>query len=416
MVFNNQDGKPSARVGATRFTLILVLLFATAGCASLARPTYPIGIYSVPKSNLPAVSQAGFNLVTGPAEKVYLDYAAQLHLKVLARPGTAAGKDFDATPMRTTIQLWDSHPALWAWCLADEPDLNGVAPDDVRRMQRFAKNLGAHRPTALVLYQGAEALNYGNIADITMVDRYPIPWLPLANFPQHIRLARLGVGKKKPLIAVIQAFDWSYYPKLLPDQKNLRPPTYQELRCMTYCALARGANGLFYYCFDDGQWKAQEHPETWTALKNVVAEVNRRLPLFEAEHIWWSYNHEFTDPASGYNPALESSVCPALLRVTLGNAALPSGQYLLAVNNTDRTFSYRISLPCRVTTEIPVLGEDREAAVMDGWLEDKFGPFDLHIYGPIRALDRSTELRSVKRVRKRNTSQKQPRRERNRPT
>ena len=112
--------------------------------------------------------------------------------------------------------------------LVDEPDLNAVAPEDVQRAHRYLKLLGARKPTALVLSQRGETLDYGNIADITMVDPYPVPWLPLANFPQHVRLARLALGKKKPLIAVIQAFDWSSYRTLLPDQTGLRAPTRRK--------------------------------------------------------------------------------------------------------------------------------------------------------------------------------------------
>ena len=243
------------------YSLVLALLLMLAtGCQHPSRPFYPVGIYSVPKADLPLVRQAGFNLVTGPAEKSYLDSAGQLGLKVLASPGTSAGKRFDAGRARQVLAQLDGHPALWAWSLVDEPDLNGVSPDEVKLVQRFVKTQRAHKPTALVLYQGGEALNYANIADLTMIDRYPIPWLPLANFPQHIRMARLALGQDKPLIAVIQAFDWGYYPKLLSGGKNLRPPTYEELRCMTYCALARRATGLFYYCFDDGAWKLKEAP------------------------------------------------------------------------------------------------------------------------------------------------------------
>jgi hypothetical protein len=337
----------------------------------------------VPKQDLATVGAAGFSVVSGPAEKPFLDDAAQHHLRVLASPGTTAGRDFDAQKMRAAVRRCDAHPALWAWSLVDEPDLNGVSPEVVRHVQRFAKNIGAQKPTALVLFQGGEALNYANIADITMVDRYPIPWLPLANFPQHVRLARLALGKKKPLIAVIQAFDWTYYPKLLPGRKNLRPPTYQELRCMTYCALARGATGLFYYCFNDGSWDAQAHSETWTALKEVVGEVKQRLPLFEAEPVWWPYTHEFTDPNQGFNAALESSICPALLRVKAGNATVARGQYLLTVNNTDRKLGYRISMPCANAESLPVVGEQRSVRIKEFWLEDDFGPLDVHIYGPL---------------------------------
>lgn len=368
---------------AAGFVFAGLLLFGT-GCQHARQPQfYPLGIYSVPKEDLPLVRNAGFNLVTGPAEPAYLDSAGRLGLGVLASPGTSAGKGFDTQRARRTLEQFDRHPALWAWYLVDEPDLNGVSPADVKRAEKFVKVQGARKPTALVLYQGGEALNYANIADITMVDRYPIPWLPLASFPQHVRMARLALGPDKPLIAVIQAFDWTYYPKLLPGEKNLRPPTPTELRCMTYCALARRATGLFYYCFDDGAWKMRDHPATWDALRAVIEEVNARRPLFQAEHLWWPYAHEFVG-VRGFNAALESSICPTLLRVKQGNQIIPAGEYLLAVNNTDQPLTYRITVPPTPLVRVPVVEEDREVELNKGWLEDKFGPLDVHIYGPLQ--------------------------------
>jgi hypothetical protein len=370
-------------VNPVKVTALLLLLLLT-GCQHPGRAPYPIGIYSVPKADLPAVREAGFNIVTGPAERAYLDAARRVGLKVLASPGASAGKNFSAQRARQVVGQLDRHPALWAWYLVDEPDLNGVSPEQVKAAQRFVKSLGARKPTALVLYQGGEALDYANIADVTMVDRYPIPWLPLANFPQHVRLARLALGPDKPLIAVIQAFDWSSHPKLLPGERNLRPPTYKELRCMTYCALARRATGLFYYCFDDHAWKLKDHPAVWDAVREVVKEVNQLQPLFEGEHVWWPYVHAFPDPGTGFNAALESSICSTLLRVRQGNTTTPAGDYLLTVNNTDRTLAYRITMPPTTMREVAVLREDRNTTIAKGWLEDKFGPLDVHIYGPMQ--------------------------------
>lgn len=376
-------GRAAGRLGSAVLAAVLLL---ACGCRHSPEPFYPLGIYGARGTNdLQTIRNAGFNLVAGRAEKGYLDSAGQVGLKVLATPGASAGPKFSEDRAREVVSQFDSHPALWAWYLIDEPDLNGVSPGDVQRAQRFVKSLAARKPTALVLYQGGEALHYGDIADITMIDRYPIPWLPLANFPQHVRLARLGVPRDKPLIAVIQAFDWRYYPKLLPGQDNLRPPTHEELRCMAYAALTRGVTGLFFYCFDDGKWKLQEHPEVWEAVQKVVAEVNERLPLFQAAHVWWPFVHEFPDHEdAGFNAALESSVNPALVDVPAGNAAVPPGKYLIAVNNTDRPLTYRITLPRLESNRAPVFGESRELTVADDWLEDQFAPFEVHIYGPLR--------------------------------
>jgi hypothetical protein len=371
--------------GIAMSCLGLLLLFPS-GCQHNRSEFYPIGIYSVNSINdFPAVRSAGFNLVMTVLDEEHLR-AAQVHgLKILASPGTSAGEQFNAQSARAAVLSFDRHPALWAWYLVDEPDLHGISPQAVRNAHQFIKGLGSTKPTALAICQGSAALQYANIADLLMIDRYPIPWLPLANFPQHVRMARLGLGPNKPLIAVIQAFDWTVYPDLLPGRANLRAPTYAELRCMAYCALVRQANGLFYWCYDDGKWQIDQHAELWKSLRNVIAEVNAKLPLFKADHVWWPYIHDFGDLTTAFNGALESSVTPAMLRVKKGNTSVSAGDYILAVNTTDRIHQYRFRLPHEVgkAVEVEVLGESRMLAVQKGWVEDEFRPFAVHIYGPL---------------------------------
>ncbi|MFO1496817.1 MAG: hypothetical protein U1G07_00215 [Verrucomicrobiota bacterium] len=366
------------------FLLLSVCYALTAGCAHRQCATYPIGIYGVQSTNEQTiVREAGFNIVVGRAETAYLDCARGLGLKVLAPPGTSAGPRFQPGRARRVIQEFDRHPALWSWYLIDEPDLHAIAPEDVTRADRFVKSLGARKPTTLALYQGAEAFNYASAADIVMVDRYPVPWLPLANFPQHIRLARFAAGKDKPLIAVIQAFDWNHYPQLRPPAASFRPPTYEEIRCMTYAALARRASGLFYYCYDDESWKMRDHADTWNALKRVIAEVNQLLPLFEAAHVWYPFVHEIEPAQHRFNEALETSIIPALLQIAEGNAFLAPGKYLLAVNTTDRQLNYRVALEELKVKSLPVLGETDEIILRGHWLEDRFEPYAVRVYGPL---------------------------------
>jgi hypothetical protein len=207
----------------------------------------------------------------------------------------------------------------------------------------------------------------------------------LANVGQHVRLTRLALGKNRALIAVIQCFDWRFYPEALPIQESQRPPTQAEIRCMAYCALAERADGLFFYAFDDGRWKLSDHPETYAALEKVLREITRRQPLFQAEHCWWPYAHEFTPWKIGYNAALESSVSLALLRVRHGNPFIPAGAYILAVNNTDRQFNYRFSLPRHLASPVPVVDEDRLVDHDGRWATDQFAPYAVHVYGPLPA-------------------------------
>lgn len=394
---------PPAFVGrrywtASRVAMVplLSLLAVLACCSSMQPRFYPLGISGVRDAGaLPTVRDAGFNLVFGPADPPFLDSAKANGLKVISSTGLGAASDLNAALAREKVLRRDRHPALWAWCLADEPEMHLVPPADVRRARRLLERAGARKPTAVVLFQGYAAGDYANIADMTFCDRYPIPWLPLANFGQHLKMVRLALGKDKPLIAIVQAFDWKYYPEQHDEEPaRLRAPTYEEIRCMTYSALAEGANGLFYYAFDDGpgRWRMQEHPETWQAVREVVREVKTRLPLFQAEHVWWPKDYAWEGNDRGFNAALLSSIDLVLLRVNKGAGTVPKGMYILAVNNTDQPHVFRFRLPAGTAGDLPVLDEDRRLPIQTGWVQDSFSPFAVHVYGPLKLPATSQQL------------------------
>ncbi len=369
--------------------MVLGALLLAAGCRHASPPFYPLGIYSVRSTNdFAAISAAGFTVVSGPAEPGYLGAARTAGLRVLASFGTRAGGKFDEAKAREAVARFDRHPALWAWYLADEPDLNGVSPPQVERAHRALKRAGAGKPTALVLSKGYEALHYAPIADITMIDYYPISWLPLAAFPKQVRQARLALGRSRPMVAVIQAFDWSRYPAFHFPEKDLRAPTPEELRCMAYAALVCRATGRFFYPFNDGCWDMRREPRMWEALCGLVTEIRERQPLFQSRQLWWPYTVRFGDPLRRFNAALEAAIQPAFLRVRRGSQCVPAGDYLLAVNTTDQAHSYRISLPYPRESLVPVLGEDRACPVASHWLTDEFAPWAVHVYGPLTGRDK----------------------------
>src|ERR1017187_2365373 len=366
---------------AVRLVLIAFLGAMLTGCRSPAPGFFPLGIYAAGSTNsLQEIRSAGFNLVTGPADHEFLQAAGLHQLHVLASIPAIPGRSFSSSQIKSTVRRQDSNPNLWAWYVVDEPDLNGISPTAVARANRAVKRFG-RKPTALVLNSGTDALDYAAIPDILMIDRYPVPWLPLANFSQHVRLARFASGPPKPLIAVIQAFDWNYYPELVDNRPNLRVPTYEEIRCMTYSAVAEGANGLFYYAYDDGKWRMKDHPETWDALRKVAGEVNQRLPLFTAPHPWSGVYVTYSDWVSGWNESLNSAVTTVLLEVKVGNSTVNKGRYVLSVNTTRRTLNFQVHLPILPGT-IAVFEENRNLRLRDGVFSDAIGPYAVHIYGP----------------------------------
>lgn len=361
--------------------LICLAAFVT-GCRHAPEPFFPIGIYAPGSTNnFPLLKAVGFNTVVGPADRGFLDAAQRYGLKVLANPGTHAGPKFNPQQATRAVRTFDRHPALWSWYLADEPDMHGIPPWDVQAAHDWMKRAGARKPTSLVLYNGFEAPHYADIPDVLMIDRYPVPWAPLATFDQHVRLARHAAGQKKPLMAVLQAFDWSQYPEQMPEKVAMRPPTYEELRCMVYSALVQGANGLFFYPFDDGRWRQLEHPETWEPLQRVVAEVNERLPLFMGERLWWPWRQALSYGGKKHRNAAEESA------VVLGHFRVPEwatdsrpAELLIAVNTLEEAVEIRLKSPWPDAQRLGMLGEGEAKVIVDGRLADRLAPYAVRVY------------------------------------
>ena len=390
--FPTPQRKNSARQIAITALALLTFALAGSGCRQVPQKIsgadfYPLGIYGVKSNDFGAVRAAGFNLVFGAPSLDVLETATRQGLRVVAYPPALTKGDAATAANAIVAQTADRHPGLWAWYLADEPELNRVSPAVLRERRTALRAAGANKPTAVVFYHAAEARHYAAESDIMMVDRYPVPWQPLAVASAQWRLGRLIAGRTKPFIAVLQAFDWNAHAEMLPGETNLRPPTHTELRCMVYQALAQGADGLFFSAWESGSWKLREHPATWTALQQVVGEVNDRRGLFQAEPLWWPRAYEFGARAARFNATQDASISPVLLRVTAASRTVPVGDYLLCVNTTPIAQLFSFGVPAKGLEQMPVLGEARYVPVDSDWAMDDFAPYAVHIYGPFHATE-----------------------------
>lgn len=382
---------PLQKIGITAVVLFAIT-FAAAGCRQVPKNSsspdfYPLGIYGVKSNDFGAVRAAGFNVVFGAPSLDVLETATRQGLRVVASPPALGKGDAASAANAVVARTADRHPGLWAWYLADEPELNRVSPAVLRERRAALRAAGANKPTAVVFYHASDAHHYAAESDIVMVDRYPVPWEPLAVAGAQWRLGRLTAGPAKPFIAVLQAFDWSAHKDLLPGEGNLRPPNRGELRCMVYQALAQGADGLFFYAFESGSWKLREHPATWQALQEVIGEVNDRRGLFKGERLWVPRAFNLGSGPERRNATLDASIAPVLLRVTVPSRTVPVGDYLLCVNTTPMPQFMGFGIPAKGLEQLPVLGEGRYVPVESDWAADDFAPYAVHIYGPFHATE-----------------------------
>lgn len=371
--------------------LILVIFLCGSGCkvASSSRNAYLVGIYAPGNpTNYAMLRDVGFSHIVSSANLANLDAAHSAGLQVIAPPGLQAQQNFDTKRVWRTVRKADKHPALYAWYLIDEPDMSKTDPADVQHLNCYLKAKSIKKPTTLVMFKGYEAFDYANIPDIMMLDRYPIGWQPVETFSKHLRLARYAAGPEKPLIAVIQVFDWRYYPQVFgAEGKNTRPPTLEEIRNMTWSSLALGATGIFYYCYNDSGWKIKDHPQQWDYLQKVVSEIRLFEPFFSAEHGWWEKKIQYLNPEQSFNEVYEPSILSAKLIVKKGNEHIAAGEYIVCVNTTGQFIDFKISLPgirngSVLSRNVPDMANHLSES-RDGFITEKLDPFQTRIYGPL---------------------------------
>ncbi len=181
-------------------------------------------------------------------------------------------------PKRGKVSVDRSRTNLLAWWLYDEPGQHNLPPREVRRLNDAVKAVGNH-PTTVVIYHPENFARYADSADILTVDPYPIPHRPITLVSDTVDRAVATVGARRPVWAIIQAFDWSGVSDEARRSGEARLPTEDEERCMAYLAVIHGARGLFFYV--SGRGHSFESPH-WPALDRVIRRLRTELPAFLA--------------------------------------------------------------------------------------------------------------------------------------
>lgn len=236
------------------------------------REFFPLGMYHVSwgydaearLAMLRDCASAGFNWVhvgVKPDEVesfgAFLDEAEKLGMKV--------GVEFGLDPA-LIIEKYKDHPAILTWNPGDEPDGQGVGPEEMQtRYDRF-KRLDPNHPVYTTLCVPATYGDYVRGTDIAAPDPYPIPHSSVLMVWDYLsRAQREAEPYGTSVWGILQCFGeyggWG------------RAPTPEELRAMTWLALLAGVKGLIYYTYADGSWEVQSHPEQWEAMKRITSEL-----------------------------------------------------------------------------------------------------------------------------------------------
>ncbi len=236
------------------------------------------------------------------------------------------------------------HPALLCWYVFDEPSGSRFAEADAR--VHLAKQLDPAHP-AFVNYLANRLEN--QTGDIYSTDVYPIPHSnPMAAVHAVSRMAAAAAPERKPVWMWLQGTGYAYW--------MAREPTPRELSCMAYGSILAGARGLYYFA---------QVPRTRECLDEM------RALCIEIDAI---------APALGSLTAAPALTC-SQPQVMAKAYATPEAVVVVAVNTTSRPCEARFTLASPAGgPAISVLFEDRDIRRDGGAWEDRFGPYERHVY------------------------------------
>jgi hypothetical protein len=284
------------------------------------KPFFVVGIYSAEIADFPTLAKAGFNLVhtyqwehertEGSWGKAWLDAAAANGLKSLVglyRPSVQSG---DVASCTQRIEAFRQHPALFAWHTMDEPpwdEKGNMGKEYMPAAYSLIKKHDPHHPVTAVVCHFDDCRRFENSVDAMQADYYPVPTIPASEYlgsgfrgiKRYADAWREASGGKKPFWFVAQAFDYTVWKDRDKDintteewltkatQEWKRFPTRQELRTMTYLAVASGARGVFYWSLQSLRDTVRPYDadakQRWERLQSVTLELKHLMPMLTAD-------------------------------------------------------------------------------------------------------------------------------------
>ena len=206
--------------------------------------------------------------------------------ELLAGTNVQKAAEYKAKYIDGLVEKFRSHPATLAWYLADELPTTYAGLMDERN--RMCHEKDPDHPTWVCLNRTANVRPFINGYDAVGMDPYPIgsPFSKcgIGLAVEWAQQAMREMYRSRGMWQVPQAFDWATYVKETyagqdKDWKkppDMRMPTREEMRSMSWQAIAGGANGLIYFYFEDVRRRGatkEENERRWADICAVAREI-----------------------------------------------------------------------------------------------------------------------------------------------
>lgn len=351
----------------------------TGGVSIAGRPDFLLGMYGVNEDDMGDIAAGGFDYChsyrwdgPGTTEEAlqYLDAAQSHGLRVFMGLSRQQLMAHDQRFVAERVAALMRHPALLAWYLYDEPDLEHqyVSPMWLELYYRLIKSLDPFHPVVVTCARDDAVARYRDAFDVHWTQVYGSTAYVSTRLERHRSSLREGT----PLAAILHCYDKRQTSELRggaqPDPAQFQPDG-SLMRANAFMAIAHGSSGLTWWWWGygggDRYFTVANAPQAWESLQQTVADIHSLEPVLTAEG---AVTMSVQTPAEN-------------VEVHVWEKRLPQRVVTIAVNQTDETCDvrWRPQTPPAAAT-VSVLFEDRELELTEGALVDAFGPRAVHVY------------------------------------
>ena len=210
----------------------------------------------------------------------YLDEAHQVGLGVLMGFDRMMVLRSKLAGVRERVAALKDRPGLYGWYLMDEPTIHGASPETMRAAYRAVKKIDRVHPVVTTICRPERTRDYADSTDVIMVDAYPVSISPPFTLAIPIETALAVTGGTKPVWAAVQVHNNDlHHLRRGGETAHMisapRFPTNQEIRCMTYLAIAHGASGILFYAYDGWEYgKAYDNEQRYRGILDLAREID----------------------------------------------------------------------------------------------------------------------------------------------
>ncbi len=346
-------------------------------------PVLPFGWFSIPSERMAADDHAyqlmqSYSSYWFPVEKVRenLDRVVEAgtHVTIypyqgpgMVSPSSVWGKpltDEEAEGLRERVGALKDHPGVFAWYMADEPELRPALPERCRQLYETVRDEDPYRPTIMLNDTIAGIYKYVDGGDILMPDPYPCfikgggAAQPIEKTGAFMRACQEAGGGRKAIWITPQAFNYGDY-----GRKNQRGPTLTEMRNQLYQAAIYGAKGYLWYTYSH----VSNYPELDIGMR------------------WLSFEVADLKDAILENPAEDVQIkidAPKPEHIHVSPRRVGDDLFIFAVNTATEPQDVTLSItPAPGLRSLYVVSEQRSIPLTDGAvITDTFDTYETHIY------------------------------------